>query len=504
MSISADGFHFERPKSRKGTAVLLLLTALEAAFSFFLYLAIAGKIFDPGRSEAAPGVPQTLSYQGRLTDTSGNPLGGAGQIYCFRYSLYDAQAAGNKIWPAGTPGTSTTTVADGVFSDQIGRVDALNLDMFATSTVFLGVEVNTATSTCAGTWEPLTPRQQLTASAYALASEDIYGNYLRTVTGGNTKIQIGTGAGVTSGQILLSLDVKNVADNLGASCTDNGSVWYNSANTRALICENGTIQTLSNSSTTIAGIGTNSSAAIISGSIVFSNSNGVTFGQNGSTITASVSPGGGATLSRWNVDPVGQISSSQQTQSSASFRAFIFPQAVTFSRIDVPIQVSLASSATANTGDIMISSGLVIYSRNASTLQPISGSFGTTTYTWASNTANWSNLTGGRLASFGIAGSLPAGEYWIGFQMSTANTSSIGTATTALANSVSVLFGSAYATGTRFNNFGAATANSSNISWHGLFSSTITATNQTIALSNLTVTGSGAARANIPVVFRNW
>ncbi len=301
MSVSKSGVSFISDRRKKRFGIFALVLILEATFTFLLYLSLAGHIFSPDPSQAAAGVPKLISYQGRLTDTSGNPLGGAGTYYCFRYSIYDAVTSGNKVWPSGTPTTATTTVRDGVFSDQVGRLDSLTgFDFFATSTLYLNVEANTATTTCSGSWETLSPRQQITASGFALTSDDVYGDALRTPT--STKVQVGTGGGVSSGQTLLSLDVKNAVDSLGAACTDNGSLWYNSVNTRALICENGTIQPISNSSTTITGIGTNATAPVTSGNIVFSNSNGVSFGQNGSTITASVNAGGGAgrTLSEFD------------------------------------------------------------------------------------------------------------------------------------------------------------------------------------------------------------
>lgn len=348
MSITPEGVKFERTKTKKGIALLVLITILEGVFSFFLYLAIAGKIFSPDPTEAAPGVPQLMSYQGRLTDISGNPLGGAGTVYCFRYSIYDAVSGGSKVWPSGTPTNSTTTVIDGTFSDKIGRMDPINFDLFGTSTLYLNVDVNTATSTCGGAWETLSPRQQITASGFALAAESVYGDYISTVISTSTKIQIGAGGGVTSGQILLSLSVKNVADNLGTSCTDNGSLWYNSANSRALICENGTIQTISNSSTTISGIATNGSAAL-TGNIVFSNANGVSFGQNGQTITASVNAGGGGgfTLQDYALlDRAYMLAVTNMTAISQRpiFIPFVLPGSLTWNRGDIEVSRSTSGS----------------------------------------------------------------------------------------------------------------------------------------------------------------
>jgi hypothetical protein len=498
MSINSKGVHFDRPKIKRGVVLLSVVIGLEAIFSFFLYLSLAGRIFSPNPAYSASGVPALLSYQGRLTDTSGNNLGGTGTTYCFRYSIYDATSTGSKLWPASTPNNSTTTVKDGIFSDQIGRMDTLTYDFFSTSTVYLNVDVNTATTTCGGSWESMLPRQQITASGFSLSSQSVYGSALRTTT--STKVQVGTGGGVPSGQTLLSLDQKNSADTIGGSCTDNGSLWYNSANTKALVCENSIIQQISNPTSTIAGIKEQGAASpISSGTVNFSGQQGVTISQNGQTLQFSA----GIMASRAQLIPTGQISSSAMANGNASFRYFVLENPVSFSRVDVPIVVSLSSSATANTADLNISSGIVIYSRNASTLSPIMGSFGTTTYTWASGTSNFSSLTGGKFASFALGGSLPAGEYWIGFQLSTTNNSSIGTATTQLANSISVLHGSVYSL-SGFGNFGNTFSASTNFLMNGMFTNTITATNQTIALSNISMTGTQGARAYFPFQMRNW
>jgi len=163
----------------------------------------------------------------------------------------------------------------------------------------------------------------------------------------------------------------------------------------------------------------------------------------------------------------------------------------------------MSNAATTATADINISSGLVVYSRNGSTLSPITGAFGTTTYTWASNTSNYSNLTGGKNFSFPINGSLTAGEYWVGFQISTTNNSSIGLSTTLLGNTIAMILGASL-TASQIDDFGNTFSANVNAISQGMYTSTITATNQTIAMSNISATGTAGMAGNFPVIFRNY
>lgn len=226
--------------------------------------------------------------------------------------------------------------------------------------------------------------------------------------------------------------------------------------------------------------------------------NGFSVSTNGSTISLFSTP-----VSRLDFWPVGGITSGQQTNTSASFRYIQMAQPVSFSRVDIPVLMSIGSAVTVATADMNISSGLVIYSRNGSTLSPITGVFGTTTYTWASNSANWSNLTGGRNMSFPINGSLSAGEYWIGFQLSTTNNSSLGLSTTILGNTISILQALSFSA-SQIQDMGTTNNSSQNIITQGCWSSSISATNQTINMSVITATGTAGQAANFPVIFRNY
>ncbi len=112
---------------------------------------------------AAAAVPQLLNYQGYLTNTAGQPVTGTVAMV---FKLYDAPAAPAALY---TETQSTVAVNNGLYSVAIGAVTALTLPFNVP--YYLGVKV--------GADAEMTPRQQLTASPYALSSATAF------VQGGN-------------------------------------------------------------------------------------------------------------------------------------------------------------------------------------------------------------------------------------------------------------------------------------------------------------------------------
>jgi len=107
-------------------------------------------------------VPQQINYQGRLTDAVGKPLDGT---YTIRFYLYDAPTGGTLLWNE----EQSVVVADGIYNVQLGSVSALDSDVFAGDEVYLEVVIYNAATT---NWETLSPRQQLTSTAYAFQTEN--------------------------------------------------------------------------------------------------------------------------------------------------------------------------------------------------------------------------------------------------------------------------------------------------------------------------------------------
>src|SRR3989338_2465206 len=231
-------------KYKKGVIVLDVFRFLEWTSFLLLLYSLLFTILPLKDASALAGVSAKLSYQGRLTDLSGNPLGGSGTNYCFRFSIFDAASGGTKQWPAGAPNSTTVKVEDGVFNTDIGTADSLaTFDFSSVDTLYLNVEVNATPTTCGGSWEQLDLRQRIDSVGYARAAEGVYSSLLRAPTGG-TSVQIGTGAGATT-PIFLNLDVENIEGSaVDSSCSTNGQMWYNSFDSKARICQGSVIRDL--------------------------------------------------------------------------------------------------------------------------------------------------------------------------------------------------------------------------------------------------------------------
>jgi hypothetical protein len=337
------------------------------------------------------------------------------------------------------------------------------------------------------------------------------GGIAASISGNSTSAGAGY-SNITSGTMII-------AGGPNITLSQNGSIISISANNPGAAAENNWVNllgantsgntTASGSTIGYSGInltlsGTNGSVVNISAPATSSlvGTGQLSISLNGSTISLGVP--NNVTMSRFYGWPYGQISSSGMTNSQMSFRYFSIDAAVSFSRVEIPINVSLTSSATAATANIVFTSGAAIYSANGSTLNPIVGHTGNTTYTWASNNTGFSSIIGGRYATFPLATMLTPGEYWLGAFLSTNNNSSIGTATTQLANTISVFVGS-FLTAQNFADFGATTGVSSEgiVRMQGLVSLSISNTTQTFQQSQITASGAQGMRGNILFNLRN-
>ena len=110
-------------------------------------------------------VPNTISYQGYLTDTDGFPVPDG--IYSMQFNLYNAPVGGSQLWNVPDGEEQDVTVTNGVYNVQLGMVEPLSSSVFDGGGVWLEVAILNDT-----TWETLTPRQAVTSTAYAFKAGD--------------------------------------------------------------------------------------------------------------------------------------------------------------------------------------------------------------------------------------------------------------------------------------------------------------------------------------------
>jgi hypothetical protein len=210
----------------------------------------------------------------------------------------------------------------------------------------------------------------------------------------------GGGAGLSAGTQSVSTGTVNFADSNGITFGMSGSSritashnGLTSQSNQAFSAPGGssTFQTLafsnnglmawSNSNGQVVGTPTINIEAGTQGgnaaSISFSNANGVTFGNNNGTITASVAAaGGGVTLTGWPNYPLGMVTLGTTTNTTAlgapttsaticyEAAPFILPQAVAFNQP----RVALSCATVAGTGSVSQQHAVGLYTFNGATL----------------------------------------------------------------------------------------------------------------------------------------
>ena len=98
-------------------------------------------------------VPQLINYQGRLTDSGGEPIDGTVSIV---FTIYDAATDGNSKW---TETQSSIVVTDGLFNVLLGSTNPIPDTVFNDPNRYLGIAV--------GVDPELAPRAQIVSVGYA-------------------------------------------------------------------------------------------------------------------------------------------------------------------------------------------------------------------------------------------------------------------------------------------------------------------------------------------------
>lgn len=108
-------------------------------------------------SSAMAAVPQTIPYQGQLTDAAGVVVNGPLDV---TFSLYSVASGGQALWSETHTGLN---VSNGLFRVDLGSVIPFPVGIF-TAPVYLGIK--------AGSDPEMTPRAALGSTPYALHADD--------------------------------------------------------------------------------------------------------------------------------------------------------------------------------------------------------------------------------------------------------------------------------------------------------------------------------------------
>jgi hypothetical protein len=142
-------------------------------------------------AQAHAAVPRTISYQGRLTNASGQPVNATES---FTFKLYLTGSGGIPVW---TETHGSVAVSHGLFTVSLGSLAPLGLAF--DRQYHLGVSV--------GAGPEMTPRQPFTSAPYAFRSDETNAFVPNAVTTG--VVQPGTvtpdklATSCATGQILV-------------------------------------------------------------------------------------------------------------------------------------------------------------------------------------------------------------------------------------------------------------------------------------------------------------
>ena len=153
-------------------------------------------------------VPQTLSYQGLLTDATGNPLNGTQNV---KFNFYTVATGGTVAF---SRGPLEVAAFQGLFTVILGNGQGENnagLPNLGSTQYYIGIRVGASTT-------DLSPRVQLTAVPYAFTASNLDPNATVSAT------QIG--AGIDASKITTGiLDGSKVSvTNINASNISNGTL----------------------------------------------------------------------------------------------------------------------------------------------------------------------------------------------------------------------------------------------------------------------------------------
>jgi hypothetical protein len=123
----------------------------------------------PSQSPSATST-STISYQGRLADSAGNPLT---DKYNMEFRLYDVPTGGVPLWTEMWTGANAVDVSDGLFNVMLGSIDnTLASSIEGYDELYLGITV--------GTDSEMVPRVQLGSVPFSMQAMTVQDGSITT------------------------------------------------------------------------------------------------------------------------------------------------------------------------------------------------------------------------------------------------------------------------------------------------------------------------------------
>lgn len=146
---------------------------------------------------AAPGINQTVNFQGKVVNSDGTNV--ADGEYSFTFTLYDASSGGSTLW---TETQGTVQVTAGIFRVSLGSVASLSSVNFNSDNIYLGINFNSDGE--------MTPRIRFASVPYAFNAQKVAGLTVTTTTGtltipDSTTVQFGGSFTTSAEDLTLTL-----------------------------------------------------------------------------------------------------------------------------------------------------------------------------------------------------------------------------------------------------------------------------------------------------------
>lgn len=151
-------------------------------WALMVFIVITATVLLPAVPTLAQGVPTAITYQGKITDTAGQPLPDGSSAMQFK--LFDAENGGSQLWDSGAMNVG---VRGGVFSVVLGAspTPPVTSSVLSSESIWLEVKV--------GSDEPL-PRTKLSSAPFALraaVAETVADNSVTSAKIADGTIQLG-------------------------------------------------------------------------------------------------------------------------------------------------------------------------------------------------------------------------------------------------------------------------------------------------------------------------